>query len=406
MGSSLMDVCKVQDLRNHGRSDGEKRCLCCLPMELLVMVLGYLSILDYLSFRVVCKCWHSAFSKCSAFISQKQLPRQLPWFMLLRSEEFPEELHFRQNKQHSLLTGKFGDLSSERIYNSVIPELCETRFLLSRHGWLLLFSSKNESSFLFFFNPFSRARIDIPLIDVNKLWHPVFDVSAPPTSPDCVVLAISCHNFCIEIRTCCRRESAWKSNSYEYHCVSGHVVNTVLVSGIWYCLHESGSFSAFDVVNNRWRFLGLPEGMTKGSQATLVSYVIKRGTQVYLCVHGNVFNEVLLEEPLKVTRNFKDKHWQISVEYLMRTCPERAFELLQNEMEVFNTFNVHAWCVACNDTEDEVEEFRWHNFWSCLNKRYQLDDWNCPRNNEECSTIVAWIEPVWVHPSADLRWML
>lgn len=393
----------MHDLRN----GGEKRCLCCLPRELLLIVLGYLSVLDYLSFRVVCKCWHSAFSKCSAFISQKQLPRQLPWFMLLRSEEFPEGLHLFQNNQHFLqTTGKFGDLSSRRIYNTDIPELCETRFLLSRHGWLLLFSSKNGCSFLFFLNLFSRARIDIPLIDVDKLWRPVFDVSAPPTSPDCVVFAISCNDFGIKIRTCRRRESTWKSNSFEYHGVSGHVVNTVFVRGIWYCLHECGSFSTFDVINNCWRFLGLPEGMYRQwSQVNLLSYVIKHGTQVYLCVHGNVFHEVLLEEPLKVTKNFRDRDWQIGLEYQMRSLPHRAFQTLRNEMEVFDTFNGHAWCGDHNVSKYDVIKFRWHHFRSFLNDRCVMDKWSCPPNNKECSTIVAWVEPVWVHPSADLGWM-
>ncbi|XP_057493622.1 uncharacterized protein LOC130779092 isoform X2 [Actinidia eriantha] len=99
---------------------------------------------------------------------------------------------------------------------------------------------------------------------------------------------------------------------------------TVFVNGTWYCLHKCGKFSAFDAVNCCWRYLGLPE----------------------------VFFEVLLKEPLKVTRDVCDFYWQFHVEHLIRTSPERAIMLLQNQLQI-DSFNAHAWCGAC-DTKDGI----------------------------------------------------
>ncbi|XP_057501888.1 F-box/kelch-repeat protein At1g57790-like isoform X3 [Actinidia eriantha] len=374
MDSSYMSNDKLQVVRIDIREGREKMCLCCLPMELLLIVLSYLSILDYLSFRAVCKCWRSAFSRCSPFISQNQTQRQLPWFMLLRFEELLEGPLKSPTKERLLqTTGKFGDLSSRHVYTTDIPDLCETQILLSRHGWLLLFSSKKGSSSLFFLNPFSRARIDIPLIDVTKF--PVFDMSAPPTSPDCMLFAISCQDFDIKISTCRREESTWTTNLYTCCWRTTNVVNAVFVNGTWYCLHKCGDFSAFDAVNCCWRYLGLPE----------------------------VFFEVLLKEPLKVTRDVSDFYWQFDVEHLIRTSPERAIMQLQNQLQI-DSFNAHAWCGAC-DTKDGIT-FRWHLFRSCVNVQFCLDGRSCLRNNKDCSTIVMWMEPAWCHPSPALSWML
>lgn len=118
-------------------------------------------------------------------------------------------------------------------------------------------------------------------------------------------------------------------------------MNTVFVRGIWYCLHERGSFSTLDVAiaGDFWVYRRV---CTNSALKLICCPTIKRRTQVYLCVHGNVFHEVLLEEPLKVAKNFRDGDWQIDLEYQMRSCPHRAFQKLQNEMEVFDTFNGHA----------------------------------------------------------------
>lgn len=95
----------------------------------------------------------------------------------------------------------------------------------------------------------------------------------------------------------------------------------------------------------------------------------------------------------------------VRVEFPLRTSPGRAFQNLQNEMEVFDTFNSHAWCPDLT-VKFDILTFRWHHFRSFLDDRsHGMVKWSCPRNNKECSTIVAWVEPVWVHPSADLGWM-
>ncbi|KAH7851533.1 hypothetical protein Vadar_013030 [Vaccinium darrowii] len=262
----------------------------------------------------------------------------------------------------------------------------------------------------FFPQSIFKGKNDIPFIDVNELCFHVFDISAPPTSLDCVVFMV-CHKaFCrIKISTCQRGESMWTTIVPTGYSDIAHVVNTVFVNGIWYCFHNSGCFGAFDMVNSRYRFFGLPEGLKWFPESNLVSYVVKRGDdQVYLCIHGVAFSKVFSKEPLKVAVDpMSDADWQLDVEHLIRIEPEKAFIQFQNELQV-DSFNLPAWCGAFDATENNnggTIAFRWHCFRSCINNYFELDGRNCLKQNKGCRTIVVWIEPVWVYPSPALSWM-
>ncbi|XVF32686.1 hypothetical protein REPUB_Repub17cG0104100 [Reevesia pubescens] len=141
-----------------------------LPCELLPSIADRLGLVELLSFRGVCKDWNSASSTASAEI--EALPNHEPWFLL----------YGENNSQCTLVT------ESGRKYSITIPELNGATCLASSQGWLLLF---REGS-LFFFCPFSRAKIDIP----GQFPHTVISdhvavFSAPPTSQDCVVCVIT-----------------------------------------------------------------------------------------------------------------------------------------------------------------------------------------------------------------------
>ncbi|EOY12245.1 Uncharacterized protein TCM_030808 [Theobroma cacao] len=62
-------------------------CLCRLPEDVLTIILRYLSVLDYIQFRAVSKCWRLAFSSCASSTTSQQHPeRELPWFVVLKTE--------------------------------------------------------------------------------------------------------------------------------------------------------------------------------------------------------------------------------------------------------------------------------------------------------------------------------
>ncbi|WRX25434.1 F-box domain - like 10 [Theobroma cacao] len=64
-------------------------CLCRLPVDVLEIILRYLSVLDYIKFRAVSKCWRLAFSTCassSSIMLQQRPERELPWFVVLKTK--------------------------------------------------------------------------------------------------------------------------------------------------------------------------------------------------------------------------------------------------------------------------------------------------------------------------------
>ncbi|XVF80547.1 hypothetical protein PTKIN_Ptkin15bG0082500 [Pterospermum kingtungense] len=97
-------------------------------------------------------------------------------------------LYGGNNSQYKLVTDE-----SHRKYAITIPELDGATCLASNQGWLFLF---REGS-MFFFCPFSRAKIDLP----GKLPHSVVSddhvavFSPSPPSQDCVNVLLTMMEF-------------------------------------------------------------------------------------------------------------------------------------------------------------------------------------------------------------------
>ncbi|CAK7347684.1 unnamed protein product [Dovyalis caffra] len=165
-------------------------------------------------------------------------------------------------------TGKIGDSITKRVYN--IPELHEKSLLLSKHGWLRLFSvMASSNSSLYFVHLFTGSKIYLPCLGISSLERPIFAITAPPTSEDCVIFIVSCiedkvGNDCAKIKFCHRRQSAWSTGiiSVEDYRISD-VDNLVFAGGFFYCLHQGGHLSAFSVSGHSWtvcrsdRWLGI-----------------------------------------------------------------------------------------------------------------------------------------------------
>ncbi|XP_038721122.1 F-box protein At4g12382-like [Tripterygium wilfordii] len=130
----------------------DMRCWSDLPYHVLVLIGKKLTIADHLSFRAVCKEWRLVSKICCPL----QFTTESLWLMFLR------------NPRRKSAQWKIGDPSSGFIYTIDAPLLSagttRPRCLLSKHGWLLLYST-NPSPSLFFFNPVSQARIDLPWCD-------------------------------------------------------------------------------------------------------------------------------------------------------------------------------------------------------------------------------------------------
>ncbi|KAJ7958032.1 F-box/kelch-repeat protein [Quillaja saponaria] len=373
-------------------------CLCCLPSDLLVLISMRLSVLDYICCRSVCRCWRSAFSQLQFSFSRR------PWVIFLRVDKDKEkELHIlslvEKLKVSSFLTpvvytiGKVGDPLTGRVYN--IPELSGKRFLLSKYGWLLLFSSMDCSSSnpsLFFFNPFLQSIIDLPFIDVSCLKQPVFSITAPPTSRDCTMFLISCCDEIAsnKIKICIWQhgEDKWNSMTFRHGDLKiPYVINIVFVKGIFYCFHAGGHLSAFNVSNCSWSYLLGPEDFYMREypyDSTHVSFEFHCSGDVFICMDSDTSHVrpmVKLKDPPEVTLwnwEFKNK-WILPLE-LLRSNPKKAISIENNL--VLDSFNLSSWYGICECPEDGLKfKLQSRKFW----RSYNLSRGLC--------TTIAWIEP-------------
>lgn len=129
---------------------------------------------------------------------------------------------------------------------------CQAECLASRFGWLLILS--RETSSIFFFNPLTGRRIDLPYSD-RIITAAAF--SAPPTSPDCTVYAIKSYTainakFCID--TFRMGQKNWISRVYRFSfkTLMSNVVQAVCSRGVLYCVDSKGKVGAFDVKEGYW----------------------------------------------------------------------------------------------------------------------------------------------------------
>lgn len=133
---------------------------------------------------------------------------------------------------------------------------CQAECLASRFGWLLILS--RETSSLFFFNPLTRQRIDLPYS--NRIISAAA-FSAPPTSPNCTVYAIKSSSFngaCeLHIDTFLMGQESWIPHAYKFSTkpLMGNVVQAVCSKGVLYCVDSRGRVGAFDVKDGNWNVI-------------------------------------------------------------------------------------------------------------------------------------------------------
>ncbi|XP_027338150.1 F-box/kelch-repeat protein At1g57790-like [Abrus precatorius] len=164
-----------------------------LPYDLLSRIARDLELIDFLSFRGVCRDWNIASSKTSP--QDKSRESDL-WFLTYGGGE---------GSQCSLLN------NGDKVYSISIPELEGATCLASYDGWLLLFCQGS----MFFFCPFSRAKIELPNCPFTELTNHVAAFSSAPTSQDCTVAVISrSHERDLELFVLCRGDNEWGKHTY------------------------------------------------------------------------------------------------------------------------------------------------------------------------------------------------
>ncbi|XP_077219266.1 F-box protein At3g56470-like [Tasmannia lanceolata] len=165
-----------------------------LPTEIAALIAGRSHLIEFHAFRSVCKQWQLASS-----LNSSSNPQPFdPWILFYdQSDCF------------------IYDPTSDKSYLMQIPELKGTDCIASEQGWLLV----HLDGRLFFFNIFSRAKIDLPEIPCFNLSDHVATFSEPPTSKDCrVFVVVNCMTTnTIEIRMCRHGSRDWEMHTYSPH---------------------------------------------------------------------------------------------------------------------------------------------------------------------------------------------
>ncbi|PWA86318.1 hypothetical protein CTI12_AA140910 [Artemisia annua] len=169
-----------------------------LPFDILKLIMEYCVSVEYLNFRATCKrCEVAApliqWSNKTSLTRLQTYSLVSPWLMVV-------------DKNQGIIT--FTDPMSGDNYfmKNLHVSLAYQMFFCSRFGWLLFFSSDFQS--LVFFNPFTNDLRKLPEASYS-FYTACF--SAPPTSPDCMVVGFSVGDECLVLIHYIARESSWRT---------------------------------------------------------------------------------------------------------------------------------------------------------------------------------------------------
>lgn len=149
-----------------------------------------------------------------------------------------------------------------KMFVADIPELLNATFHYSKDGCLLL-SRANDECCLFFLNPITNEKIDLPELDLRIY---VISFSSPPTSPDCIVFAICTFNPPFWFLTWRPGDDAWtvhRTPPGNGLCFISAYTNPIFFDGAFHCLGYKGNLGIFDVINNSWKVLDRPRMLSK-----------------------------------------------------------------------------------------------------------------------------------------------
>lgn len=145
-----------------------------LPTDMLRLILLRLFTGDRLAFGAVCRSWSLKFIGPTL---TNLPPKDWPFF------SSPSLMLPRINNSACKL---FHSVYNEFYYLNM-PELVDAEIHFSKYGWLLM-SGDNQQK-LFFFNPFTRAKMELPPVD-PKFYILAMRLFSPPTAAEWSVVGI------------------------------------------------------------------------------------------------------------------------------------------------------------------------------------------------------------------------
>ncbi|KAH1065099.1 hypothetical protein J1N35_030086 [Gossypium stocksii] len=217
----------------HPNNGSEIECIWFqLPAHLQILIFQHLPTLaDQINFRTATKIWRILIHPLEWRVNKEGVPYKYPWLLFPQGGE--------KGTRYNLY-----DPVTNLTHSISIPESeeCEVRF--SNKGWLLL--TKHRTSIFFFFEPFTRTRIQVP-----DLWQMEavdgFCFSGTPTSPNWKIFGIRhLQQRVINVWYLCQGDSNWiKITVHSVTFPHPSFTNPVSDGNSLYYLRENGSVICF-----------------------------------------------------------------------------------------------------------------------------------------------------------------
>ncbi|KAK8469003.1 hypothetical protein PHAVU_006G176940 [Phaseolus vulgaris] len=230
-----------------------------LPRDLLSQIANCLGLIDFLRFGVVCKDWNTASFKAFKVSPDDKSVLCDPWFLIYGGEGSDCSLLNPQNK----------------CYTINLPELDGATCLASYEGWLLLFGNGS----LFFFCPFSKAKIELPNCPFTEARDHVAAFSAVPTSKDCIVVVLNTSsNSELHLSMLCKGEDQWVKSSFSGHKFSKIRTALYYENNDFHFLDGENGLVTFSASKSKWNKYYMRVCTDKSPPSTLLHYIISKKT--------------------------------------------------------------------------------------------------------------------------------
>ncbi|CAH9134119.1 unnamed protein product [Cuscuta epithymum] len=229
---------KKDDLEVKNENDDTIRDWANLPGDLLIQILQHLYLDDVKRFHKVCKSWDALEDP------KEHNPLTFP--------TIPSQWLVHKDTYNDTVL-KFFHGVYDHSYSVDIPELLSSVLLYSNNGWLLL---REGIEIIFFFNPFTNERVDLPNKPGWVVWKGAIFLSEP-TATDCMVFGVmSVMGKWVRIYTISRGEGDWEESVFDFDeddtPMFQSVCSPVFHNGKLYCLGAEGKMGVFDLKGRNW----------------------------------------------------------------------------------------------------------------------------------------------------------
>ncbi|GJU00844.1 hypothetical protein Tco_1111182 [Tanacetum coccineum] len=261
---------KSQEVEFIGTTDESH--LLNLPFDVLETIMAFSVGVEYMNFRASCKlCYLLApIIQWSNQTASKRLQLEAyslvsPWLMVFGKHTI------------TLIDPMFGDkyfIKTPRELELIV----ELHIHCSRYGWLLM--EKYLGPF-FFFNPFTSDTRMLP----EPPYLDSFDFSAPPTSPDCIVVGFTSHSECHVHILFVGRESSWRKYALDSNVRDLYRFPAFYGGDVYALSNGKGVdvFKGLGVIDHNWEWKGVLDEVPISSCTSKAQHFLVKCGHEYKC---------------------------------------------------------------------------------------------------------------------------